>query len=169
MINTLDFPEGRALRAQALPVAKNIAKLKMRFNKKHLPVIYVNDNFGEWNADWKTIYAKCSDPKSLGKELAEILKPENTDFFILKPKHSGFDLSPLETLLEKLKIKRVVITGIAGDIFVLFTAHDAYTRGLDVVVPRDCVASNTQAQNRVALAQLSKALKLKTFSFHHLP
>ena len=94
-------------------------------------------------------------------ELAQVLAPTEKDYFILKPKHSAFHLSPLEALLEKLKVKRLVVTGIAGDVCVLFTAHDAHMRGYEVIVPRDCMASNTKKQNDTALKQLTVGLKLK--------
>jgi nicotinamidase-related amidase len=80
----------------------------------------------------------------------------------LKPRHSGFEATPLDILLKKLKVKRLVITGIAGDICVLFTAHDAHSHEYEVIVPKDCMASNTKKQNQVALQQLTKALKVKT-------
>lgn len=169
MINTLDFPEGRQLLPQARKAADKIAALKKRFHRAKLPVIYVNDNYGAWNADWKTLFAKCSDQSSLGCELARKLEPEKGDYFILKPRHSGFHHTPLEILLAELKVKRVVVTGIAGNICVLFTAHDAHMLGLEVVVPRDCVASNTPAQNRSAIAQLHDGLKLHTPLSAQLP
>ena len=162
MINNLDFPEGESLRRSALPVARQIAKLKARFQRQDLPVIYVNDNFGQWSADWKTIFELCRQPNSRGCEIAEILKPSDRDFFILKPKHSGFHLTALEVLLENLHVKELVLTGMAGNICVLFTAHDAHMRGYRVTVPKDCVASNTKKQNREALSQLAEGLKLKT-------
>jgi nicotinamidase-related amidase len=160
MINLLDFPEAKSLLKFAIPVAKNILNLKNKFYKKNYPVIYVNDNFEEWLADWKTVYSKCREGK--GAELAKLLKPTEKDYFILKPRHSAFEATPLEILLEKLRIKKLVVTGIAGDICVLFTAHDAHARDFEVIVPSDCIASNTRDQNKTALKQLSKALRLKT-------
>jgi nicotinamidase-related amidase len=169
MINLLDFPEADGLLRFAKPVAKNILQLKEKFYKKKLPVIYVNDNFDEWLSDWKTVYAKCSAPGAKGSELAILLKPDDhKDYFILKPRHSGFESTPLEILLKKLRVKRLVVTGIAGDICVLFTAHDAHTREFEVVVPDNCLASNTKKQNQTALKQLTKALKIKTTPYQNL-
>lgn len=162
MINTLDFPEGRSLKRAALPVARKISRVKKRFQARKLPVIYINDNFGDWKSDWKTIYAKCSEAASLGADIARILKPDESDFFILKPGHSGFHQSSLEALLKELEIKKLLLTGIAGDICVLFTAQEAHMRGYDVKVARDCVASNSSRQNKAALEVLSKGLKLAT-------
>jgi nicotinamidase-related amidase len=162
MINLLDFPEADGLLKSARPAAKKIARLKEKFHHKNRPVIYVNDNFDEWLSDWKTVYSRCSAPGAKGRVLSEILKPGEKDYFILKPRHSGFEATPLDILIKKLKVKRLVITGIAGDICVLFTAHDAHSHEYEVIVPKDCMASNTKKQNQVALQQLSRALKVKT-------
>jgi len=169
MINTLEFPEAKELLKSARPAAQKIAALKRRFKQAKLPVIYVNDNYGAWSADWKAIYKKCAAPESLGHELARELKPEEGDLFVLKPRHSGFHETPLEILLRDLKVKRVVVTGIAGNICVLFTAHDAHMRGFEVVVPKDCMASNTKVLNTHALSQLKEGLKINTPLSTHLP
>jgi nicotinamidase-related amidase len=162
MINKLDFPEARQLLKQAIPAAKRIAALKAKFNLKKRPIIYVNDNFRHWHSDWKALYQECLHENCLGRPLAQIVKPEDNDYFILKPKHSGFYLTPLELLLNECKIKRVVIVGVAGNICVLFTAHEAHMRGYSVVVPKDCVASNTKKENQFALRQLSESLGIPT-------
>lgn len=162
MLNTLDFPEGNQLLPEAVRAADRILTLKRRLKRKGVPVIYVNDNFGDWQSDWKKVYGECSAPGALGRPLALKLPPEPDDFFVLKPKHSGFYLTPLEMLLADLKVKRLIVTGIAGNLCVLFTAHDAHMREFEVVVPRDCIASNTKAQNRHALDQLKNVLKIKT-------
>jgi nicotinamidase-related amidase len=80
----------------------------------------------------------------------------------LKPKHSGFFSTTLDTLLEYLGVRAVVLTGIAANICVLFTANDAYMRDLHLAVPCDCVASNTEEENRYALDQMGKVLKADT-------
>ena len=78
---------------------------------------------------------------------------------MLKPKHSGFFDTTLDTLLETLRIRRVILTGIAGNICVLFTANDAYMRDLKIFAPADCIVSNTAADNDHALRQIETVLK----------
>ena len=78
---------------------------------------------------------------------------------VLKPKHSGFFDTTLDTLLEALRIRRVILTGIAGNICVLFTANDAYMRDLKIFAPADCIVSNTAADNDHALRQINTVLK----------
>ena len=87
------------------------------------------------------------------------MRPTSRDYFVLKPKHSGFYDTTLETLLDDLKIRRVIVTGIAGNICVLFTANDAYMRGLKIFAPADCIVSNTVDDNDSALRQIELVLK----------
>jgi nicotinamidase-related amidase len=159
MLNTFDFPEGKVLAKRSLAIARNISRLKQRCLKAGVPVIYVNDNFGEWHSDWKKIYVKCTSRGCRGREIAEILKPESDDLFVLKPKHSGFYSTNLEPLLKSLKVKRLILTGIAGDICVLFTAYDAHMREFDLFIPKDCVASNTKKGDQFLIYQFDKTLK----------
>ena len=44
----------------------------------------------------------------------------------------------------------------------LFTAHDAYMRDFKLVVPRDCLASEDEADNRHALEHMAKTCKADT-------
>lgn len=162
VINTLDFPEGKSLLKHTLPAADKIKKLKTRLRKKGVPIIYVNDNFGDWRSDWKQVFAKCSDKTALGCKLAALLQPDDDDFFVLKPKHSGFFGTTLELLLRNLGVETVILTGIAGNICVLFTAHDAHMRGFNIIVPRDCVASNSRKENDAALKLMRESIGVKT-------
>lgn len=161
MINTMDFPGGEKLRRHTLPCAKNILKLKQRYQKKKIPIIYVNDNFGHWRSSWSDVFHLCSDPKMPGAIISNMLRPDDTDYFILKPKHSGFYATCLQVLLESLKIKKLILTGIAGNICVFFTANDAHMRGYDIHVPANCVASNTKAENDRVLQQMKEVFGIK--------
>lgn len=151
-INDFDFPESEGLLAAALPAARKTAELRDRATAANLPVIYVNDNFGCWRSDFERVVERCRHHR--GAEIAELLAPRDDDYFVLKPKHSAFLHTPLELLLDHLGVGRIILTGLAGDICVLFTAHDAHMRDFFVTVPRDCVASNTQSANDTALDHL---------------
>lgn len=159
VINDLEFPEGKQLLQFAEPMARKIAELKSRAKSAGVPVIYLNDNFGRWRSDFAAQVDHCLHDGVLGHKLAEILRPEKDDYFVLKPKHSGFFSSVLDVLLENLGVETVVLTGIAGNICVLFTANDAYMRDFRVIVPRDCIASNTTEENEHALHVMRDILK----------
>ncbi len=162
VINDLEFPEGDQLLRNALPMARQIAALKRRARQEGIPAIYVNDNFGRWRSDFKAQVEHCLRDGVRGKPVVELLRPDEDDYFVLKPKHSGFFSTTLDTLLEYLGARAVVLAGMAANICVLFTANDAYMRDLHLAVPSDCVASNTEEENRYALDQMRKVLKADT-------
>jgi nicotinamidase-related amidase len=124
--------------------------------------VYVNDNFGRWRSDFRSLVQHCSRPQSKGRPLVELLKPEEDDYFVLKPKHSGFYSTALDVLLRYLEVRSLIIAGIAANICVLFTANDAYLRDYQLYVPRDCVAANTRKLSEDALEQISTILKAET-------
>lgn len=159
VINDLEFPESEQLLTFALPMAKQIAALKRRAKEAGIPAIYVNDNFGRWRSDFRAQVEHCLHDGVLGQPLVELLRPDKDDYFVLKPKHSGFFSTTLDTLLEYVGATTVILTGVAANICVLFTANEAYMRDFKVVVPRDCVASNTAEETQYALAQMQKVLK----------
>lgn len=159
VINDLEFHEGDQLLQHALPMAKAIASLKRRAKDAGIPVVYANDNFGRWQSNFNNQVAHCLQDGVRGRPVVELLKPEEDDYFVLKPKHSGFYSTALDVLLEYLQVESVILAGIAANICVLFTANDAYMRDFHLYVPRDCVASNTKEENRLALQQMEKVLK----------
>ena len=159
VINDLDFPGSHALVAQAEPMAERLAAFKRRAARAGVPVIYVNDNFGQWRSDFRRTVAHCTSRSSPGRRVSRRLRPTTRDFFVLKPKHSGFYDTTLDTLIESLRVHRLILTGIAGNICVLFTANDAYMRGLKLYAPADCIVSNTPRENAAALEQIRTVLK----------
>jgi len=161
-INDLEFPEGDQLLRYALPMARQIRSLKERARSAKVPVIYVNDNFGRWQSNFNNQVEHCLNDGVRGQPIVELLTPDVDDYFVLKPKHSGFYSTALDVLLEYLAVRTVILTGVAGNICVLFTANDAYLRDYHLVVPADCVASNTEQENRTALDEMAKVLKADT-------
>jgi nicotinamidase-related amidase len=162
VINDLEFEDGERLLEHALPMAGRLAALKRRAKQAGIPAIYVNDNFGKWQSDFNKLLAHCLEEDVRGKPLVERLKPEEDDYFVLKPKHSGFFSTTLDTLLEYLQARTLILAGLAGNICVLFTANDAYMRDFHLVVPSDCVASNSAEENQHALELMKTVLKADT-------
>jgi nicotinamidase-related amidase len=161
VVNPFDFDGAARMLRHALPAARRIEALKERAVRARVPVIYVNDNYGDWHADFADLVARCRDPESRGSRFVEHVVPEGDDYYVLKPLHSGFQSTSLAVLLDRLGIGTVVLVGVAAHICVWFTAIDAYMRGLDVVVPRDCVASERAHETRVALEQMAGVLKAR--------
>jgi len=158
VINDLEFETGGALLEPALAAGRSIAALKRHARALGIPAIYVNDNFGRWRSDFRTLVAHCLDDGVRGEPLARLLVPDEHDYFVLKPKHSGFFGTTLEILLDHLGARTLILTGLTTDMCVLFTAQDAYVRDYALVVPGDCVASHDAAAHERALLHMSDVL-----------
>ena len=177
VLNDLEFDGGEELLRSAVPMARALASLKRRAREAGLPVIYVNDNFGKWRSDFRQQLRHCLEDDVRGRPVLEQLVPDEEDYFVLKPKHSGFYNTTLPLLLEYLDVTKVIITGIATDNCVLFTASDAYMRDLEVIVPQDCVAAIDRQRHDYALEQMRHTLKadirastqLDLWAFAHVP
>ncbi|WP_312489227.1 isochorismatase family cysteine hydrolase [Sphingomonas sp.] len=162
MINDLDFDGGEQLREPAGAAARRIVALREAADKAGVPVIYVNDNFGHWHAERSTIVAHCGRDDSPGRALIAALAPRDSDYFIVKPQFSGFYATNLPVLLPQLGVNRVILTGVAADICVLFTAADAHMREYDLWVPGDTVASESDEHRRWALEIMRHAMCAET-------
>ena len=159
VINDLEFEGGERLLRHALPAARHIAAFKKRCAAAGVPAIYVNDNFGKWRSDFKRLISHCLNDNTRGREIVELLKPEDDDYFVLKPKHSGFYSTTLDLLLKHLGAETLILAGFTADICILFTANDAYMRDYRLLIPADCVASQDEMENQRALNFMQRVLK----------
>jgi nicotinamidase-related amidase len=159
VINDFEFEGGDALLELALPVGEQIAQLKQRAKAAGIPAIYVNDNFGKWQSDLNNIVSHCLEDGVRGEPFVRLVLPDDDDYFVLKPKHSGFYCTSLDLLLTHLPAHYLILAGIAGNNCVLFTANDAYMRDFMLFVPADCSVSQTKEDNDYALQQMEKVLK----------
>jgi nicotinamidase-related amidase len=158
VINDFEFEGAEALYKHALPAAKTIAALKSEASARGIPAIYVNDNFGKWRSDFPNLVSHCLDDNTRGRPIVEILKPREEDYFVLKPKQSGFYSTTLDLLLQHFETHTLVLTGFTGDICVLFTAADAHLRDYHLVIPSDCVVSQDAGENERVLKYMQRVL-----------
>lgn len=168
LINTFDFAEGEELLRQALPMADRLSQLKARCRKLNIPTIYVNDHFGRWRSDFSALVEHCKKPEFKGREVVEKLAPDDDDYFVFKPMHSGFYQTTLELLLWHLRTRCLIVTGLASNICVLATANDAHMRGYDLWLPSDGMAAASQEEHDYALFHFKKALSAETRSTEEL-
>jgi nicotinamidase-related amidase len=138
MINRFDFEGAQRLCSRAGDIVDTILQLRDQLRALGAPVIYVNDNFGEWHSEKSLLVERAIET---GNPVSQRLAPEQEDYFIIKPQFSGFYATNLPVLLPKLGVSRLIITGIATDICVLFTAADAHMRDYALWVPEDAVAA----------------------------
>lgn len=158
-INDFEFEGGARIFPRALAAARAAARLKARAKRARIPVVYANDNFGKWRSDFRSMLEHCKRDDVRGRAIALLLEPDKDDYFVLKPRHSAFHSTTLDVLLDYLGTRTLILAGVAGNNCVMFTAHDAYLREFRLVVPADCVASPSEADDRYALAHMKKVLK----------
>jgi nicotinamidase-related amidase len=159
VVNRFDFPDADRLLARARPAADRLAALAERAREAGVPVIYVNDNFGRWRSDFRSLVEHCLESDAPGRDTVARLRPCENDYLVIKPKHSGFFSTTLDTLLQYLGTKTLILTGVTADICVLFTANDAYMRDYGVIIPEDCVAAVEAEDERSALKLMKRVLK----------
>jgi nicotinamidase-related amidase len=159
MIADFEFENGDRLFRAALPASRNIARLKERARAATIPIVYVNDNFGQWRSNFQQLLQRCLNDGVRGEPIARLLAPDAEDYFVLKPAHSGFFATPLQTLLQLMGARTLVLTGVAAHQCILFTAADAYLREYDLVIPRDCVAAAKSSETELALHYFKSVLK----------
>lgn len=159
VINDLEWEGGEQILPQARAMAEKLSALKQRAREHGIPAIYVNDNFGQWQSDFRRLVEHVLQDGVRGEAVASHLAPANDDYFVLKPLHSGFYQTTLSTLLDQLETTTLIITGMATDYCVLFTGADAYMRGFKIYVPPDCSAANEAGYHEQALALMERVLK----------
>jgi len=138
MLNAYDFEDAEELAESARQAVPNIRHLIERANEEDVPVIYVNDNYGDWNSSADELVESALRGKF--PDLVEALRPADDVKFVIKGKHSIFYGTPFEYLVKELEIDRLVLTGQVTEQCVLYSALDAYIRDLEIAVPRDAVA-----------------------------
>lgn len=159
---TWNFRRGLRCSGWRFPRPRKIAALRKRAWRAGIPVVYVNDNFGRWQSDFRSQVEHCRGADIRGREIAALLTPGPNDYFVLKPKHSGFFSTTLDILLDYLRAETLILGGFAGNLCVLYTANDAHMRDYHLIVPRDCIASESKALNDTALEHMSRYLNADT-------
>ncbi|AYV47697.1 cysteine hydrolase [Caulobacter flavus] len=168
LINDLDFPGAGPLRQACRGIAEDLVQFRAEADRAAAPTIYVNDNFGQWRAERDEIIAHAGRAESPARDIVDKLKPRPDDFFVIKPRFSGFYATPLPVLLPQLGVQRLILTGVATDICVLFTAADAHMRQYDLWVPENLVASDDPQRNAWALEIMRNSMGACTASSHEL-
>ena len=118
-----------------------------------VPIVYANDSFGVWDGDARALVGRAVTGPA-GDILAR-LSPAAGDAFILKPRYSAFDLTPLELVLAEQEIERVMLMGMATEMCVTQTAIDARERGFKVTVITGACATVDRHLEETALEYLA--------------
>ena len=166
MINELEFEHARAMTPSVEAAADVILGLRDAADIAGVPVVYVNDNYGKWHLDRTGILDHVRGKS--GAPIAERMMPRDTDYFVIKPHVSGFYATNLQALLPRIGVSRLILSGIAADICVLFTAADAHMREYKMWVPADAVASSEKEHRKWSLEIMEKSMAADTRPTHEL-
>ena len=162
VINDLSFPDNKDLVRRSGALAKSIAKLKKRCKKLGIPAIYVNDNRGRWCSDISAVLGYCLGVQSPGREMTKLLVPDADDYIVLKPKHSPFYASPLQTILDYIGAQIAIVAGVTTNACVLIAAGDLHVRDFRLFVPADCVAARSEREHRLCLDVMKNSFDADT-------
>jgi nicotinamidase-related amidase len=160
MLNTYDHADAEPLAdvvEERLP--QMIALRDAAKAREDVKLIYVNDNYDEWEAGRETLIERALDGKR--PELVKPLAPEGDRPFLPKGRHSIFYETALAHLLRVEDVKRVVLVGQVTEQCIFYSALDAYLRGYEVVVPPDAVAHIDEHLAKAALEMAERNLHAK--------
>jgi len=145
----------------AVRAAECTSRLRARARRRGVPVIYVNDHFGDWSSDFPRLVERCVSQRTAAGTVARTLLPAGEPF-VLKPRHSAFYGTPLEFLLDELGVNQLILTGLVTDACITMTGHDAHVRRFKLWIPSDCVAASSARISRTALHQLARVTTAAT-------
>jgi nicotinamidase-related amidase len=162
LISDFAFPDGPRVRRALSARAPAIRALLERARSNRIPVVYANDNLGPWRSDAAALIARCIEPRRSGANLVRSLLPAETDSIVLKPRHSAFFGTPLEALLDHMKVDTLILLGVSAESCVWMTACDAHTRGLELIVPVDTMAGASARALNATVKSLHEVLAART-------
>ena len=168
VINHFEFPDGDKILRNAIRMISRLIGLKKKARAANVPVIYVNDNFGQWRSDAQHVLERCLHRDCAGKAFVQAIQPEDHDYQVLKPMHSAFYQTPLHILLQHLGVSSIVLAGLTTNSCILCTAHDANMRDFQVIVVSDCCAARSAREHKEAIENMREMASAKVVTLSSL-
>jgi nicotinamidase-related amidase len=162
MLNPYEHDDANRLTKSVERTIEPISKLVERVGESDAELIYVNDNYGDWNSSSEELAQRALDGSR--PDLVEpILPPDGADF-VVKARHTIFYMTPLEYLLSQKEIGHVVLAGQVTEQCILYSALDAYVRHLDVTIPTDGVAHIHEDLAEAAMKMMERNMRAELVS-----
>jgi nicotinamidase-related amidase len=159
MLNPYDHPEAEELAKHVTEALPGIETALGRAAELELPVIYVNDNYGDWNSSAEELASKAM--AGSHPDLVEPVLPSDGHSFVIKARHSIFYGTPLEYLLEQMSVRRLILCGQVTEQCIFYSALDAHVRHFEVVVLTDAVAAIYDHLAESALEMMERNLSAR--------
>jgi nicotinamidase-related amidase len=138
MLNSYEHDDAEELTQNVEKIVEPVSALIARAGHEGVELIYVNDNYGDWNSSQEELAERALN--GARPDLVESLLPPDGADFVVKARHTIFYMTPLEYLLGQKEIGHLVLAGQVTEQCILYSALDAYVRHFEVSVPRDGVA-----------------------------
>ncbi|MBO0866720.1 MAG: cysteine hydrolase [Mycobacterium sp.] len=163
MLNSYQHPDAELLIPNVAEIIDPLAKIVHRASERDdIDVIYVNDNYGDFTAEFSDIVRSALD--GARPDLVEPIAPAKGCRVVTKVRHSVFYSTALEYLLTRIGTKRLILTGQVTEQCILYSALDAYLRHLPVVVPTDAVAHIDAELGAAALKMMQSNMDAELMS-----
>ena len=154
VVQTFEHEDGEKLLESFRSRRDGFAAVLERARADGVPVVYANDNFGVWDGDAPRLVRSALEGR--GAELVEAIAPREGETFVVKPRYSAFDHTPLELILRELEIERLLLGGMSTEGCVAQTTIDARELGFKVTVLADACATVDARVEQVALEYLEQ-------------
>ncbi|MGD9735593.1 MAG: cysteine hydrolase family protein [Solirubrobacterales bacterium] len=139
MLNSYEHEESEPLAGNVAAALDGIRAALDRAHEAEVPVVYVNDNNGDWNSSSEELAEKAMAGRH--PELVEPILPAAGDSFVIKARHNAFYETPLEYLLGQMRVDRIVFVGQVTEQCIFYSALDAYVRHFRPAIATDAVAA----------------------------
>src|SRR3954469_5822126 len=157
MLNTYDHEDAETLVDAVQHALPQMVALRDRAKARDdVKLVYVNDNYDEWEAGRETLIERAL--KGKHPELVKPIAPEGDRPFLPKGRHSIFYETALAHLLRVEEVERVILVGQVTEQCILYSALDAYLRGHELIVPPDAVAHIYEELAEAALQMMERNL-----------
>jgi nicotinamidase-related amidase len=157
MLNTYEHEDAEPLSASVREMLPNLCALISDARERETPVVYVNDNYGDWTAGRHELVQTALEGAE--PSLIEPIVPPDDAPFVVKARHSVFYGTQLEYMLYQYGVKRLVIAGQVTEQCILYSALDAYVRHYEVVIPSDAVAHIFPDLAEAALTMMERNMR----------
>jgi nicotinamidase-related amidase len=152
VVNDFEHEDGEKLLTSFRERHAGFMRAVERARADGVPIVYANDSFGVWDGDAPRLVRQALEGR--GGELVEGIAPAEGDAFVVKPRYSAFDHTPLVLVLRDLEVERLLLAGMSTEGCVAQTAIDARELGFKVSVLAEACATVDEPLERVALEYL---------------
>jgi len=156
--NDFANPSGKLYAKGAEKIIQPIKKLLAKARSAGATIIFTQDWHIEGDPEFE-IWGEHTLANTWGAEIVDELRPEKTDIIIRKPSYDAFYSTSLDHVLRARKIKKLILTGLLGNVCVLCTAVGAAVRGYQLVIPVDAVFTILEFDHIASLRFMNSILK----------